>query len=116
MYYLSKVLNPVEIRYTPIEKLCVVLYFAITKLKHYLIKSRVYVVFQIEFMKYMLNRPIITGRICKWSLTLSEFTLIYFPQKSVKVQAGNKISEISAEISAKFRLSVEIDKISPPKF
>ena len=26
------------------------------------------------------------------------------------------MSEISAEISAKFRFSVEIDKISPPKF
>ena len=32
------------------------------------------------------------------------------------IQPGNKIFEISAEILAKFRLSVEIDKISPPKF
>ena len=29
---------------------------------------------------------------------------------------GNKISDISAEISAKYRKSVEIEKISPPKF
>ena len=38
-------------------------------------------------MKYMLNRPLITGRIGKWSLALSEFTWVYFPQKSVKGQA-----------------------------
>ena len=30
------------------------------------------------------------------------------------LNARNKISEISTEISVKFRLSVEIDKISPP--
>ena len=87
MYYLSRVLNPTETKYTPIEKLCLVLYFACTKLKHYLIKSRVYVVAQTDLMKYMLNRPLITGRIGKWSLALSKFTLIYFPQKSTKGQA-----------------------------
>ena len=42
--YLSRVLNPIEIRYTPIEKSCLALYFACTKLRHYLIKSGVYVV------------------------------------------------------------------------
>ena len=31
--------------------------------------------------------PLIIGRIEKWSLTLLEFTLVYFPHKSVKGQA-----------------------------
>ena len=38
-------------------------------------------------MKYMLNQPLITGRIGKWSFTLSEFTLVYFSYKSSKGQA-----------------------------
>ena len=38
-------------------------------------------------MKYMLNRPLIMGRIGKLSLALSEFTLVYFPHKLVKGQA-----------------------------
>ena len=38
-------------------------------------------------MKYMLNQRLIIERIGKWSLTLSEFTLVYFPHKSVKGQA-----------------------------
>ena len=38
-------------------------------------------------MTYMLNRPLIIERICKWSLALSEFSLVYFPQKSIKGQA-----------------------------
>ena len=63
IYYLSKVLNPAETRYTPIEKLCLTLYFACIKLRHSLIKSRVYVVSQTDLMKYMLNWPLITGRV-----------------------------------------------------
>ena len=40
-----------------------------------------------DLMKYMLNWPLITGRIGKWSLAFSEFTLVYFPQKLAKGQA-----------------------------
>ena len=87
VYYLSRVLNPVETRYTPIEKLCLALYFACMQLRHYLIKSQVYVVSQTDLMKYMLRRPLIIGQIGKWSLAFSEFTLVYFPHKSVKGQA-----------------------------
>ena len=87
VYYLNRVLNLVETRYTPIENLCLALYFACIKLRHYLIKSRVYVISHTDLMKYMLNHPLITWRIGKWSIALSEFTLVYFPQKSVKGQA-----------------------------
>ena len=44
VYYLSRVLNSTKIRYASIKKLCLALYFACTKLRHYLIKSQVYVV------------------------------------------------------------------------
>ena len=61
VYYLSRVLNSIETRYTTIEKLCLALYFVCTKLRHYLIKSQVYVVSHTDLMKYMLSRPLITG-------------------------------------------------------
>ena len=54
VYYLSRVLNS-ETRYTPIQKLCLALYSACTKLRHYLIKSQVYVVSPTDMMKYMLS-------------------------------------------------------------
>ena len=34
VYYLSRVLNLVEKRYSPIENLCLALYFTCTKLRH----------------------------------------------------------------------------------
>ena len=36
----------------------------------------------------MLSRHLITGRISKWSLALSEFTLVYFPRKSINGQTS----------------------------
>ena len=35
----------------------------------------------------ILSKPILSGRICKWSLALVEFHLLYVPQKAVKGQA-----------------------------
>ena len=68
VYYFSRVLNLTETRYTPIEKLCLALYFACTKLRHYLIKSQVYVVSETDLMKYMLSRPLITDELANGSL------------------------------------------------
>ena len=70
VYYLSRVLNLAKTRYTLIKKLYLALYFACTKLRHYLIKSQVYVVSQTDLIKYMLSRPVITRQIEKWSLAL----------------------------------------------
>ena len=44
IYYLSRVLNSTETRYIPIEKLCLTIDFACTKLRQCLIKSQTYVV------------------------------------------------------------------------
>lgn len=43
VYYLSKTLNQVEERYSPIEKLCLSLYYACTKLEHYMMPRVVHV-------------------------------------------------------------------------
>ena len=61
-------------------------------------------------MKYMLNQPLIIRRIGKWSLALSEFTLIYFPQKSVNGQAlANFLPDHhSLEIKAEQRVKLGI--------
>ena len=77
IYYLSKILTPTEVKYSFIEKLCLTLYFACIKLRHYLLKHRVYVISQTDLMKYMLNRPALSGKIGKWLLSLIEFSIVY---------------------------------------
>lgn len=47
----------------------------------------VYIMRKIDLIKYLLTRPLLHGRIGKWSLALMEFCFQYVPQKVVKGQA-----------------------------
>ncbi|GKV35499.1 hypothetical protein SLEP1_g43756 [Rubroshorea leprosula] len=87
VYYLSRCLTQTEVKYSSVEKLCLALFFAAIKLRHYLIYSKMYVVAKTDIVKYMLSRPLLRGRIGKWILALSEFNLKYIPQRAVKGQA-----------------------------
>ena len=59
--YLSRRLIDAETRYTFIEKLCLSLYYACTKLRHYLLSSTCIVVCQTDVIKHMLQKPILLG-------------------------------------------------------
>jgi hypothetical protein len=84
--YLSWHLLDAETRYTFIEKLCLCLYYACTKLRHYLLSSMCIVACQTNVIKYMLHRPILSSRIGKWAYALIEYDLAYESLKSMKGQ------------------------------
>ena len=65
--YISRRLIDAETRYTFIEKLCLSLYYACTKLMHYLLSSTCIVVCQTDVLKHMLQKPILSGRIGEWA-------------------------------------------------
>jgi len=86
IYYLSRRLVDAETRYSAIEKLCLCLYFSCTKLRHYLLSAECTVICKDDVVRYMLSMPIMSGRISKWILALSEFDLRYESAKAVKGQ------------------------------
>ncbi|KAM2008915.1 hypothetical protein EV1_003511 [Malus domestica] len=71
IYYLSKILTEVEARYTPIEKLCLTLYFTTYKLRHYMLPCHINIIAKTDVIKYMLSKPMLTRRIGKWIIALS---------------------------------------------
>jgi len=87
IYFVSRRLLDAETRYSPVERLCLCLYFSYTKLRHYLLLAECVVVSKDDVIKYMLSLPILNGRIGKWILALSEFDLRYELAKAVKGQA-----------------------------
>ncbi|KAM1677541.1 hypothetical protein PS2_037427 [Malus domestica] len=87
IFYLSRNLNQPETNYSTVEKLCLAVFFAASKLRHYMLSSVTQVITQTNVIRYMLTRPIVKGRIGKWTMALSEFSLQYVPQKAVKGQA-----------------------------
>ena len=84
---MSRRLLDTETRYSPVERLCLCLYFSYTKLRHYLLSAECVVVSKDDVIRYMLSLLILNGRIGKWILALSEFDLRYESAKAVKGQA-----------------------------
>ena len=58
------------------EKLYLSLYYVCTELRHYLLSSTCVVVCQTDVIKYMLQKPILSGRIGKWTYALVEYDLL----------------------------------------
>jgi hypothetical protein len=84
--YLGRsLLNP-ETRYAHIEKLCLSLYYACFKMRHYLLSSTCVVAWQADVIKHMLYQPILRGRIGKWAYALIEYDLTYEPLRALKGQ------------------------------
>ncbi|KAA0064172.1 uncharacterized protein E5676_scaffold218G00600 [Cucumis melo var. makuwa] len=87
LYYLSKTLVGAEVNYSPIEKMCLALFFAIDKLRHYMQAFTVHLVVKVDPIKYVLSRPIISGCLAKWAVILQEYDIVYISQKAIKGQA-----------------------------
>ena len=86
IYYLSRRLVDAETRYSAIEKLCLCLYFSCIKLRHYFLSAECTVICKDDVVRHMLSMPIMSGRIDKWIVALSEFDLRYELAKAVKGQ------------------------------
>ncbi|KAG9458361.1 hypothetical protein H6P81_002869 [Aristolochia fimbriata] len=87
LYYLSRTLVGAKIKYTPIEKTCLALVFVVQKLRHYLLAHSTNLISRADPLKYIMSRPILFGRVAKWTLLLSEFEINFVPQRAIKGQA-----------------------------
>jgi hypothetical protein len=112
--YVSKRLLDAKTRYSFIGKLCFSLYYACTKLRHYLLASACIVVAcQTDVIKYMLHRPILKGRLGKWAYALIEYDLVFESLKTMKGQVVvDFIVEHQVDIEHVDSLFVDINFIS----
>jgi len=79
LHYLRCMLVGAELKYSPIEKICLSLVFAVQKLRHYMQAYTVQVVSKADPTKYILSRPILSGRLAKWAMILKQHDLVYVP-------------------------------------
>ncbi|KAL0463065.1 UNVERIFIED_CONTAM: hypothetical protein Slati_0194100 [Sesamum latifolium] len=79
-------MTPNEVKYSPIEKLCLVFIFVIQKLKHYFQSHSVHLVSKANPLKYVMTKLVLSDRFARWYLQLQQFEITYIPQKAVKWQ------------------------------
>ena len=73
-----------EEKYSVLEKTCVALVWAVRKLRHYMLSFQVFLIAQMDPLKYLMEKPVQDGKTAKWVLLLSEFDIKYVTQKSIK--------------------------------
>jgi len=87
LYYLSRMMTPNELKYSPIEKLCLALVFSIQKMKHYFQAHVVRLISKANPIKFVMSKPVLNDRLARWYLQFQQFEIVYVPQKAVKGQA-----------------------------
>ena len=53
-------------------------------LRHYMTEYSVLLVSRLDPLRYLFDRPVLTGRLMRWMVLLTEFDIHYVTQKSVK--------------------------------
>ena len=108
VYYVSKTLVDVEMRYLPLEKLVLALVHATRKLPHYFQAHTVFVLTEYP-LQSLLKRSDFTGRIAKWGTRLGSFDIRYRPRSSVKGQVlADFITEFMPKNDGKIICNAEI--------
>ena len=77
IYYLSKRMLEYECRYIMIERLCLALVWATMRLRHYVIEYCILLVSQLDPLRYLFDRPVLTDRLMRWLVLLTEFDIQY---------------------------------------
>ena len=73
-----------ECRYIMIECLCLALVWATRRMRHYVTEYSILLVSRLDPLRYLFDRPVLTGRLMRWLVLLTEFDIQYVTQKSVK--------------------------------
>ena len=83
VYYVSKSLHEVEVRYLPLEKAILAMVHATRKLPHYFQSHIIAVLTQLP-LRSILRSTDYTGRVAKWGTILGAFDIRYMPRISIK--------------------------------
>ena len=71
--YNSRKLNKAERNYSTIEREALGMVFSLQKYRHYLLANPFIFYIDHQALKYLINKPLHHGRICRWILLFQEF-------------------------------------------
>nr|XP_025661621.1 uncharacterized protein LOC112757229 [Arachis hypogaea] len=86
VYFIRKVLQDAEARYSRLEKLAFTLLTASRRLRQYF-QAHPVTVRTDQAVKQVLQKPDLAGRMLAWSIELSQFQIKFEPRNAIKAQA-----------------------------
>ena len=94
IYYLSKNFTAYEMNYSLLERTCCALAWATHHLRQYMLSYTTWLVSKMDPVKYIFEKPALTGRIARWQVLLLEFDIVYVTQKGIK---GSTLADYLAQ-------------------
>ncbi|XP_011083378.1 uncharacterized protein LOC105165921 [Sesamum indicum] len=97
VYYVSKMLQGAESRYSEMEKLALTLLVTARKLRSYFQSHKVMVLTN-HPLKHVILRPEASGRLIKWAVELGQYDIEYQPRTAQKAQVlADFVMELSGD-------------------
>eukprot|EP00253_Pinus_taeda_P017585 PITA_17585 len=100
IYYLSCTLNPIELKYSHVEKLVLAAVQAVQRFRHYILLRKTTVVSDCNPMIYILTKQLLGGKYSKWIVILQEFDLEFEKSKSKKSLVFAELMRVNTETVA----------------
>ena len=66
-----------------VEKTCCALAWASKKLRQYMLYYTTWLVSRMDPIKYIFEKPALTGKIAQWQVLLSEFDILFVARKAI---------------------------------
>ncbi|XP_072066700.1 uncharacterized protein [Arachis hypogaea] len=97
VYFVSRVLQGPELKYSKLEKLALALLISSRRLRQYFQSHRI-VVRTDQAIRQVLQKPDLAGRMMTWAIELSQYDLQYEPRHAIKAQAmADFLVEVTGE-------------------
>ena len=84
---MSKKFTDYESKYSSLEKMCCALVWTAQRLRQYMLYHTTWLIAKLDPIKYIFEKPSLSGRIARWQVLLSEFDIVYVSQKAIKRSA-----------------------------
>ncbi|XP_017984348.1 PREDICTED: uncharacterized protein LOC18587011 [Theobroma cacao] len=94
VYYLSKKFTEYESKYSSLEKMCCALAWTAYRLRQYMLYHTSLLIAKLDPIKYIFEKPSLSGRVVRWQVLLSEYDIVYVSQKAIK---GSAIADFLAK-------------------
>ena len=76
------------------EKMCCALAWAAQRHRQYMLYHTTWLIVKLDPIKFIFEKPSLSGRIARWQVLLSKFDILYVSQKAIK---GSAIADFLAE-------------------
>ena len=99
IYFASRQLNAAERNYSVTEREALGMIFSVQKYRHYLLGYKFTFHVDHDALKYMINKPQLSGRIARWVLLLQEFDFVIQVRPGKHHANADHLSRISNDLN-----------------